>query len=122
MTWWQISDEAMIAAKALSLDGRWRSSVSRAYYAAYASVAGGLQGRASFPAGRHGPTHDRLPVLIMTYMTSLPVWNRRQVAGTARRLYEWRVAADYIPTRLVDRAVTRACLQDAAGILRMVTR
>ena len=121
MAWQQISEDAMTAAKSLAMDARWRSVVSRAYYAAYAAVAGALAGRANFPAGRQGPSHDRLPQLVMTYLTALPVRERRLVSTMSHRLYERRIAADYRPNDRVDRAVARASLQDAAAIIGRVS-
>lgn len=120
MTWQEISRENLIAAKSLSQDARWRSSVSRAYYAAYAAVAGALEGLAQFPEGRHGPSHDRLPQLVMTYLTALRVFERRKLSTAARRLYRQRIAADYEPPTRVDFEESRIALQDASFIVRMI--
>jgi uncharacterized protein (UPF0332 family) len=122
VSWKEISRENLVAAKSLSQDARWRSAVSRAYYAAYAAVAGALEGLAQYPEGRHGPSHDRLPKLVMTYLTMLRISERRRVAAAAVRLYRRRIAADYRPLESVDDDLARACVQDASIILRAVNK
>jgi len=122
MTWQQISRENLVAAKSLSQDARWRSAVSRAYYAAYASVCGALEGLATYPKGRFGPSHDLLPKLVMTYVTTVSMWDRRRIATAAHRLFERRLVADYKPVQQVDGEMARACVQDASVIIKMVNR
>jgi uncharacterized protein (UPF0332 family) len=120
MTWQEIARENLVAAKSLSQDARWRSSVSRAYYAAYAAVAGALEGLAQFPEGRHGPSHDRLPQLVMTYLTVFKVYERRKLSVAARRLYRQRIAADYEPPMRVELEEARIALRDASFIVRSI--
>jgi len=115
-----MSTENLVAAKSLSLDARWRSSVSRAYYSAYAAVAEALEGLASYKEGRFGPSHDALPKLVMTYLTARRIYERRRIATAAHRLYQRRIAADYKPFELIDQALTRDCIQDASFIVRLV--
>ncbi len=120
MSWKEISRENLVAAKSLSQHSRWRSAVSRAYYAAYAAVAGALEGKADFPDGRHGPSHDRLPQLVMTYVTDLRFYERTKVVKAARRLYRQRISADYVPPDKVESEETRIAVQDATMILRSI--
>ena len=119
-TWDQISRENLLAAKSLSQDSRWRSAVSRAYYAAYASVSGALEGLAQFPRDRYGPSHDLLPILVMTYLTTIGFFDRRKVAAASRRLYRYRIAADYEPPMTVDRDFAATALRDASFIVRAI--
>ena len=120
VTWKEISRENLVAAKSLSLDARWRSSVSRSYYAAYASVAGALEGLASYRKGRFGPSHDQLPKLVMTYLTEMRFYQRARVVKLARRLYRQRIAADYEPPQRVDSEESRIAVQDASAIIRSI--
>jgi hypothetical protein len=120
MTWSEIARENLVVAKLLSQDSRWRSAVSRSYYAAYASVANALNGLAEYPENRFGPSHDTLPSLVMTYLTGIPYQQRRKVAEAARQLYRYRVAADYEPPTTVDASFARLALQNASFILRSV--
>jgi uncharacterized protein (UPF0332 family) len=120
MTWREMSRESLVAAKSLSQDARWRSAVSRAYYAAYSAVAGALDGLARYSGGRFGPSHDRLPQLVMTYLTDLRFHERAKVVKAARRLYRQRIAADYEPPRQVALEEARIAIQDASFILRII--
>jgi uncharacterized protein (UPF0332 family) len=120
MTWKQIADDNLIAAKSLQSDGRWRSSVSRSYYAAYAEVTSELVGRTSFPDDRQGPSHHALPKLIMTYLAMIGFRDRKSVAATAHRLYMARIDADYIASAEVEQRSARSAVQDASFVLRTV--
>jgi uncharacterized protein (UPF0332 family) len=120
VTWKEISRENLIAAKSLALDSRWRSSVSRAYYAAYAMVASELEGLAQYPKGRFGPSHDLLPQLVMTYLTEIRIFERRKVSTAAHRLYIQRINADYKPMEIVAADEARSAIRDSVLILRRI--
>jgi uncharacterized protein (UPF0332 family) len=120
VTWKEISRENLVAAKSLVLDARWRSSVSRAYYAAYAAVAGELDGLAAYPRGRFGPSHDLLPQIVVTYLTNLRLHDRRTIAAAARRLYRYRIAADYEPPRTVGQTEATESIRDASFVMRKI--
>jgi len=83
-------------------------------------VAGALEGLAQYPLGRFGPSHDRLPKMVMTYLTDLPLFDRRKLSAAAKRLYRYRIAADYEPPTLVEREMTKLALRDASFILRNI--
>ena len=120
MTWSAIARENLVAAKSLLADARWRSAVSRGYYAAYGAVTGKLEGRVSFPAGMHGPSHDNLPKLILNSLSEMDLAYRRRVKVAAIRLYRQRLAADYRPGEHVGAEEARVAVRDASFILRMV--
>jgi uncharacterized protein (UPF0332 family) len=107
--------------ESLFQDARWRSAVSRSYYAAYAAVSGAWEGLAQYPKGRFGPSHDRLPKLVMTYLTELRFYERARVVKAARRLYRQRISADYEPPELVELEEARIAIQDASFILRSMS-
>lgn len=117
--WESIAKDNLIAAKALVLDSRWRSAVSRAYYSAYAAITSRLTD-ADFPDGREGPGHDVLPRLVMTYLSLMKVYERRQVATAAMRLYRQRILADYRTTETVSEKDARAAVRDAQWLQKMV--
>jgi uncharacterized protein (UPF0332 family) len=122
MSWSDMARDNLVAAKSLLADARWRSAVSRAYYAAYSAVTGKLKGRASFPRGRQNPSHDNLARLIMNYLTEFAVSERRQMMAAARRLYRTRIAADYKPGEEVGVQEARIAVRDASFIVRTVER
>jgi uncharacterized protein (UPF0332 family) len=120
VTWDEIGRENLVAAKSLSQDARWRSAVSRAYYAAYSAITSALEGNAAFPEGRFGPSHDKLPKLVMANAIGLRFFERAKVVKAARRLYRQRIAADYEPPARVELEEARIAVLDATFILRSI--
>ena len=117
-TWQDISVDSRRAAQDLLDGGRWRSSISRSYYAAYAAVTAELVARnVTFPNGRRNPEHRALPTYIDHNLTSLPAWARRQLSHSIRRLRAERVDADYMPAASIGRGVALAALRDANRVL-----
>lgn len=119
MTWREIGLDSYKAAQVLRREERWRSSVSRSYYAAYSIVAGELEGKATYPHGMQNPPHVALPELIRSHVTSLGMNDRRRVGSIVSRLFEYRVDADYRPRRTVDEETAVGSLGLAADVLRM---
>lgn len=117
--WESIAKDNLIAAKALVLDSRWRSAVSRAYYSAYAAITSRLID-VNFSYGREGPGHDVLPKLVMTYLSVMKVYERRQVATAALRLYRQRIVADYRSSESVGEKDARAAVRDAQWLQKVV--
>lgn len=83
---------------------RWRSSVSRGYYATFTLVVSELSGKANFPPHRETPSHDDLPEMLFDYLTRLSIQDRWLYRSLARRMYQHRVSADYRQSQTVDRA------------------
>lgn len=68
-TWQELSRDNFQAATKLLNEGHLRSSVSRAYYAAYCAVTAELVGQGvQFAHGWNNPAHDQLPELILNTM------------------------------------------------------
>jgi uncharacterized protein (UPF0332 family) len=112
-TWRELSLDSLQAAQKLLLEGHWRSSVSRSYYAAYCAVSDQLTRRGvNFAHGWKNPSHDQLPTLIQNTL-ALPLHTRRQLTRALRRLRAAREDADYRPGIAVDRILALACVQDA---------
>jgi uncharacterized protein (UPF0332 family) len=112
---WQTLAENNYRATVLLRERHWRSSVARAYYAAYSRVTAMLLARGvTMPAGREGSSHANLPGLLETYLMQLG--NRRwTAAGLVRKLYSMRLMADYQPSVPVDEG-------DARNTLSMMMR
>lgn len=104
-----IHDEEAQQRQAISLNSRkaaqhlleaecYRSSVSRAYYAAYAAITSLLvrQGITLAYAGNN-PSHLSLPALVINNLTVLPLRGRFELNKSLRRLYAARIGADYDP-------------------------
>jgi uncharacterized protein (UPF0332 family) len=112
-----MSVECRQAAQQLLSAGLLRSSVSRAYYAAYCALTAELAGRVTFGGGRPNPTHAQL-LIHVRHNLKLPVGNRRNLSRAVRMLWKARVAADYMPSVSIERATALGALRMASVIAR----
>lgn len=116
-TWSELSRESLKAAGAAMRSECYRSSVSRAYYAAYAAVAGALCQRSlQFADDRLGPSHAQLGSMVCGNLSHLSQKQRREIARKLRFLYESRLDADYRPTRSVDLPAARNAMAYASFV------
>src|SRR5436190_22725016 len=117
-TWLDVARDARKAANVLATDGRFRSCVARAYYAAYSKVSHELAFTAGLqmPPGREGPSHARLRPLIETSMPNMAQPKREKLSELVGRLYTMRVDADYKPSTRVEDAEAR----EAISIMKTV--
>lgn len=77
---------------------RWRSVLSRAYFAVYArSVAALTKAGVQMPA-RGNPSHAGLPDLIRRHLGKLSPAHRESMANAVAALYRYRLTSDYAPT------------------------
>lgn len=112
--------DCLRGAKRLLNDGHLRSSVSRAYYAAYCAATSDLAERAvTFTHGWHNPGHEQLPGLILNN-SGLPRANRWRVNRALRLLRQAREDADYRPDVSVDRPLALACVHHATTVLDLL--
>ena len=98
----------------------YRSSISRAYYAAYCAVTSQLAGKYTFPFGGNNPSHPDLPNLILYNLPALPEYKRRAVKQAVSRLWKARVEADYVPGAYTDRNTAVNALRDATRVLLLL--
>jgi len=124
LLWQNVGDEALAAAQELKDAARFRSSVSRSYYAAYSFLASRLvlHTAVSFSQDRDGPEHGSLPDLITTHLKS--DFSRRvlwQIRKDVETLYSLRIQADYRPKAAIYERPTLEALKTArriAGLAR----
>lgn len=120
-TWTELSVDSFESAKTLLERKRMRSSVSRAYYAAYSAITFELARTrgVTFAHGRNNPSHEQLPALIRHNLNRrrFPDPARRDLNKALRRLRFARVEADYVPSAHCDASVARNCLRDALFVL-----
>lgn len=117
-TWRELSLDSLQSAEKLLLEGHWRSSVSRSYYAAYCAVSEQLVRRGvRFAHGWNNPSHDQVSALIRSGL-ALPLSARRQLGRAVRRLRTARENADYRPGLEVDRSLALACVHDAVLVIQ----
>lgn len=116
-TWQSISKDNLRAAKTLA-SLRFRSTVSRAYYAAFAAVAAELQ-RVSheFPHGWETPRHKDVTRLIEIHGD--PAW-KLEVKGHMSELYKLRVDADYSSKAGHDLGLAMHSIRLASRVMRLM--
>ena len=116
--WWNMAQGSLKAAQELEVFGEHRSSVSRAYYAAYqAATALLLYARQIPPAGREAWSHEATPELVTELPgTILAASTAQAVRKRLSSLYDLRLIADYQSRKDVDELVLRPALRDAAFI------
>jgi len=109
-----------LAAQELLDGGRFRSSISRSYYAAYAAVTHLLIGRVTFASGRRNPAHEDMLDYIMSNLAGVAVGKRRTARRAYRVLWKARIDADYRPGMRCDRATALAAKMQSDRVLREV--
>ncbi|MGB2823318.1 MAG: HEPN domain-containing protein [Phycisphaerae bacterium] len=123
-TWKDLGTDSLAAATSLLRDGRFRSCISRAYYAAYSAATSELRKAkgVTFRYGWSNPSHEQLPRLIRDKLTSFGEASRRELLRAIRRLRMAREDADYRPAVSIDRGLTVNVVRDACLFLRILER
>lgn len=120
--WVLMARGSLIAAQSLAIQGEVRSSVSRAYYAAYQAVTALLlYARLPPPEGREGWSHEATPDLLKNI--PLKILNSQIQQSLTERLevlYNLRLSADYHGSAELDNDVT-AAVRSATFIVKIVT-
>ena len=119
--WRAISRNSRKAAQHLLEVECYRSSVSRAYYAAYAAITSELiRGGITLGYGGGNPGHAGLPVYVLNNLTTLPMASRYEINKAIRRLYRARLEADYVATAAVDEASIKRATRDMGRVLQIL--
>lgn len=116
MDWDAIGRENLRAAQSLKGSKHWRSSVSRAYYAAF-GVLNHILPRAEAPPAEHRThRHRQLTGLVRRHLDRLTVSRNRSPRTTITRLYNARLAADYDERMSHDEKVALNALRGALAV------
>ena len=111
-----MSEDSLRAAEALLRDGHYRSSVSRAYYAAYCAATHEIvQKLTTFPNGWNNPPHEKLPIYVESNLT-LTLSGKAKIKRLLRILRQYREDADYRPYRVSDVRAARNSVRDAKSV------
>ena len=103
------------------MEGRNRSAVSRAYYAAYCALTGEIVGVvSSFAGGWQNPPHADVPLYIQNNLPGLAVWERKRLTRLVRTLRLFRENADYRPYQPIDERIVRDCIRDSTAIQQIL--
>jgi len=117
--WDDIARDNLKAAQILADQRQFRSSASRAYYAAFPAVSFVLKRRAPFGKGRETPAHHMVTTLMQEHLApSLTAAKLRDMKATIRRLYNERINADYKAGMTVDRLAALQSQRDAHSLCR----
>ncbi len=110
--WLDVARDARKSASILLTEDHYRSSVARAYYAAYSKIAHELVATAGLPMppGREGPSHSRIRSLIETSMPNMAQAKRDKLSEMLGRLYTLRIDADYRPSIEVEGTEAREAI------------
>ena len=120
-TWADLSLDSIAAAKTMHPQGRYRSCISRCYYAAFSAATEELAKvkNIRFEYGRDHPTHRQLPGLARRHLVGrLRSWDLPRLVSALRRLYAARIDADYVRSATIDEELVRNILRDAHTVLR----
>ena len=118
-TWTEMAKDNRLAANEARAAQRWRTCVSRAYYAVYSELTELLISQnVMMPAGRANPRHERLSNMVEANLKQFTHPVRVQLAGAVRQLYKLRVMADYMPLIAVEHQEAKIAL----GLLCQVYR
>ncbi len=119
--WREMSRESLAAAQHCLREKCYRSSVSRAYYAAYAALAAALAQRGmEFTLGREGPSHQALRQYVNQNIGAIKNRNRKRIVAAINQLYQNRIDADYKPARYVGHDTALISLRNASFVAASV--
>jgi len=121
--WWNMAQGSLKAAQELEVFGEQRSSVSRAYYAAYqTATALLLYAKQIPPAGREAWSHEGTPEALNNLPPKIvPSVTQGDLERRLRRLYEMRLIADYRSEENITPSGLRIVVRSAAFFLRTVS-
>ena len=109
-TWREIGIDNFRAGRELLDGGRYRSSVSRFYYAAFCVLTHDLLAQGAGPdfrEGRETPGHAQLPRLVEANFVRFTPERRSNLVSYVVDLYRSRIAADYSQQRVDRQAATK---------------
>lgn len=120
-SWARLAADSLDAAGELYRAGRFRSSVSRSYFAGFSAVTHNLVMRgANFAPGREAPSHTSLREMVEANLGGLSRSRRHRLRSMLNESYAWRIDADYRPAVTVDRMLARNAMINASQVLGML--
>jgi hypothetical protein len=122
MGWFEMSRENLLAARLAHHHGYARSAVSRAYFSAYAALAGVFEAAGTVQFRYHGanPGHRQLLALTANNLDRkrYAPQVRRNVKQSLRILQSLRINADYNPDSVsITNDDALICVRNASAIL-----
>jgi uncharacterized protein (UPF0332 family) len=120
MTWIEIGKSNLKAAKRLVVEHP-RSSASRAYYAAHVVLTDALlrSGYIARPNAQTAPHRDQA-ILIGRHLSGKGFAVVKELRSLIRRLYAYRIDADYKRTVVVDPSLAKDSIRNASTLFRLL--
>jgi uncharacterized protein (UPF0332 family) len=119
--WREMGKDSLDAAKSLLRDGRYRSSISRSYYAVFSAATEELTRlRVPFEYNRDHPTHRQLPNLLQKNLRLRHHYEVSRLVSVIKRLYKARIDADYVRGATIDENLARNMVRDAHTVLSIL--
>lgn len=116
-TWHEIGQDNFRAGRELFDRKRYRSCVSRFYYAAFSVLTHELiLAGAGFGDQQETPNHKGLPKLVRLHL-AINDGPKSECISIIRRLYAARIVADY-QRRTINENISRGVMRDAANLFR----
>ncbi len=117
--WKEIAEDARKAADLCHQRGRYRSAVSRSYYAMFAMVTAAMRQRnLTPPADRETWSHARVPYMVMTYLRNdLGTQATNDLIRRLNEAYRKRIGADYYSSVVVDEVAARRSVADTRAVI-----
>jgi len=122
-SWNELSKDSLSAAQELLQKNRYRSCVSRAYYAVYAAVTWRLllKGHDQFGDNRANPSHEiALTMLQHNLLSQSSPAVSKKVTHAARNVRRGRLIADYEPGLTIELRDARDSLRDACFVINQL--
>lgn len=123
--WHDVARDSLLACKILLAQHRHRSAVSRAYFAAYAALAGELLPvmGARFRFSDNNPSHGQLPSLILHHLPHrrFTESKRRNMRTALSNLWKARIQADYVPRVSVSESDARLAVKEACFLFQALS-
>ena len=124
MTWQEAASDGFRSAEQLLELGHYRSCVSRAYFAMYASCTHRLieMGYRDFGRSRPNPGHGQMLDMLENNVlgSDCSAVTVRRTMAQARMVQRGRITADYVPGQTIDRVIARNMVRASAAVLRVL--
>jgi uncharacterized protein (UPF0332 family) len=113
--WSDLSLECFKSAQLLKNNEKYRSSINRSYYAAYAAVTSNIPEGTVFPFSMTNPSHQQVRDLLPG-MIKASVNSKKRIVKALNFLWYSRIDADYRPYRNVGAKAAIDCIHYASFI------
>lgn len=121
MSWIDVAIDSLRGAGELRRLGRYRSSVSRAYFAAFAGLTARLtEAGVVFGENAEAPAHSAVPDHISSNLPRQTRRKRQELKRLMHQLYEGRLVADYHASLTSDARSAKQALEASCCVLKIL--